>query len=178
MGKAHKSILAEASVKRVLRAGATESIDLKKRKRKAAGVTASAAEKAVKLAEAMLKQLASAVHDKLRTANKKTVTPELLAECLKDACYSSKMQHTALAATAKGRRDIAVATAIEAFKKGIVLKRGAYRISKDARAALSDITSVYLAELGRIAGSFADAGKRGTIKASDVSKAAMSCMRN
>lgn len=149
-------------------------------------VTKQAKSAVVDEVEEYLQGLGESAKDLLSLSKKKTITKEVLRSCIKQDCHFQKEGLAAVKrASARDkkvvreglrahpeRRDIAEASAVRVFGRGIALGRKGYNLSPDARAALSELAESYTAALGEAAGRYANAGGRPTIKSSDVGSAA------
>ncbi len=185
MGKVGKvGSLHKTSVARVLKDGARGSVT-KTAARGGVRVSKEASKESTKATERMLKELGEACEKTLKMMKTKTVTKDLLISVIEGpmACQglSSKAVKGASApGTRKGskdrpvhapRQDIAIASCLKGFGKGIVLGKGAYRISGDAKYAIAAVTHDYVVDLGKRAGRYTNAGRRATVSSSDVASA-------
>lgn len=127
--------------------------------------------------EECLHMLGKSCQERLTLAKRKTITKDDLVQCLRSECHLdlAKSAEDSSSERRKGskavRRDIAVASALRVFSKGHNL-----RTTEGAKVALSDVAAECVVQLGQHAAGYAAAGKRVTIKESDV-KSAAQCLR-
>ena len=143
-------------------------------------VSAGAVKLAVEQGQAMLKALGQASVARLDIAGKKTVSKDVLVQCIKNemSCKGLSAKQADLGAPSdkrKGakpeRKPIAVSSAVWCFGKGCKLQRGSYQISESAKASLSLITLDYFRSLGKFSASVATAAGRKTINSKDLALA-------
>lgn len=143
-------------------------------------VSALAVNRAKEDAEKMLKDLGVECLNLLKMMKKKTVTKQLLIECVRNSKYrgaEEAIRRARVDLAKKERHHIGMASSVAAFGQGIPLGRGenSYRITVEAKHILAELTGSFLETLGQKAAKFADSANRKTIKAKDVLYA-MDCM--
>ena len=174
----------KTSVKTVMKDGAGSQI-ASKTSRGGVRLTRASVKEASESVERFLANLGEECLKILKLKNKKTVTRDILIACLKmgNSCRFSRgveVVETAVKSGRKGsaerpskavRQPIAINSCVKAFGKGIPLGVNAYRISEEAKYALSELSRAYVNSLGGASAKFANAGRRVTINASDVASA-------
>lgn len=162
--------LRPTAVARVLKAGTGEAKgDVR--------VTKDAAKAATLRGEQMLKDLGTHVSAHLSVSGKKTVTPEILATCIKDkmACEGVSAKVAGLGQSSKSktkstatRHPITVASALRSFAKGCPLGRNAMQITDSAKDSMALVIGDYIKRLGTDSWRYTHLAGRKTIKASDI----------
>jgi histone H3/H4 len=141
--------------------------------------SSGAAKNAADLVDSYLKRMGECSSQLLKLTKKKTVTREILNQCIKPGgmCHYQGAEDILMSAKRTGdgrskkRDDIGPFTSRKAFEKGIDLGKGANRISESAKWGLAALACGYVNFLGKMAASFIKAGKRKTILEDDIRSA-------
>lgn len=165
--------LHKTSVANQLRNGARSGID-------GCNVSRGAVIAAQSAAEHFIADLGAQCLKILQLQKKKTVTRDLLLSLLRDHCHNKFILGEAQKGVASGRvkadrEPIAVSSVLRVFSKSIPLGEKAYRVADDAKYVLAKACRAYIVQLGKLSSGYTDAGRRSTVKATDVTSA-LSCM--
>lgn len=138
-----------------------------------------AARNASDLVDQYLRRLGECSAQLLKLTKTKTVTRDILAQCIKSnsGCSYRGAEDILRSAKRSGdgrsrkREDIGPSTSKRAFQQGIDLGKGANRINESAKWGLAALADGYVKCLGHCAGAFVKAGKRKTISSEDIKMA-------